>query len=336
MRLAAMTVVCAVSLAPASAFAAEGYQVRLSDVEDLKAVFATVRSKDLTEARVRTPGTVVSLKVDEGVEVKAGEVLAVVTDPKIALKIKALDAQIVALESRIETAKADYDRALQLQRRGVTPQSRVDQLKTTLDVATNDLVATRAERQVSETQTTEGEVLAPAAGRVLKVPLTVGSVVMAGESVASIAANEFLLRIELPERHARFIKVGDKIKVGARGLGLDAKATTEGRILQVYPELQSGRVIADAEVPGLSDYFVGERARVWISVGKRQAIVVPSDYIFTRFGQDFARVVAVDGKPIDVVVQLGQEVSLEGHGRAREVLAGLVAGDEILPVKSAP
>lgn len=333
---AALVLFCLALLAVPSAEALEGYQVRESDVDDLKAVFATVRSKDLTEARVRTPGTVVSLKVDEGVEVKAGEVLAVVADPKIALKIKALDAKIVALQSRVETAKADFDRALQLQRRGVTPQSRVDQLKTALDVATNDLTATRADRQVAETQTSEGQVLAPAEGRVLKVPLTIGSVVLPGESVATIAANEFLLRLELPERHARFISVGDSIKVGARGLSTDRGKTTEGHIVQVYPELQSGRVIADAEVPGLSDYFVGERTRVWISVGKRQALVVPSEYIFTRFGQDFARVKAADGKPIDVVLQLGQEVPLKGHGGAREVLAGLVAGDEILPAKSEP
>ncbi|MBU2581448.1 MAG: efflux RND transporter periplasmic adaptor subunit [Alphaproteobacteria bacterium] len=313
-----------------AAVAEESYSVSENDVEDTKAVFATVRTKDLTEARVRTPGTVIALKVDEGAEVKAGEVIAVVADPKIALGIKALDAQIVALESRVATAQADYDRGLQLAKRGVTPQARIDQLKTTLDVAVNELAATRAERQVSEAQTSEGEVLAPADGRVLKVPLTVGSVVMPGESVATIAANEFLLRIELPERHARFMKVGDAIKVGARGLSGDENQATEGRITQVYPQLESGRLVADAEVPRLSDYFVGERARVWISAGKRRAIVVPSAYVFQRFGLDFARLKKKDGKTIDVIVQLGRKASLGGRSSMSEVLAGLKAGDEIV------
>ncbi len=99
------------------------------EIDDLKAVFATVRSKDRIEARVRTPGTVVSLKVDEGAHVEPGQVLALIADPKIALRIKALDAQIVGLESRVATAKLDFDRAEQLRQRGVTPQARVDQLQ---------------------------------------------------------------------------------------------------------------------------------------------------------------------------------------------------------------
>ena len=43
----------------------------------------------------------------------------------------------------------------------------------------------------------------------------------------------------------------------------------------VYPEIQGGRVVADVDVSGLGDYFVGERTRVYIDAGKRRAIVVP-------------------------------------------------------------
>ena len=257
-------------LATAKQLPAATFKVTEQEVDDLKAVFATVRSKDRIDARVRTPGTVVSLKVDEGAHVEPGQVLAIIADPKIALRIKALDAQIVGLESRVATAKLDYDRAEQLRQRGVTAQARVDQLKTAYDLATNELKSVRVERQVAEQQISEGQVLAPAAGRVLKVPVTTGTVMMAGESVATIAANLYLLRLELPERHARFMKKGDPVRIGARGLSPDQQVIGEGRIVQVYPELQSGRVLADAEVPNLGDYFVGERALVWISAGKRQ------------------------------------------------------------------
>ena len=76
----------------------ERYEVVEQDIDDLKAVFATVRSKDRIEARVRTPGTVISLKVDEGAHVEPGQVLALLADPKLALRIKSLDAQILGLE----------------------------------------------------------------------------------------------------------------------------------------------------------------------------------------------------------------------------------------------
>lgn len=325
-----------ISLAALSpAVAAETFTVRVTQMEDLKEVFATVRSKDLIEARVRTPGTVVTLKVDEGFEVQPGQLLATVADPKIALRIKAADAQIVALESRLATAGLDFERAEQLLKRGVTPQARVDQLRTALDVARNELAAARAERQVAEEQASEGQVLAPAAGRVLKVPVTSGSVVMAGESVATIAANAYLLRLELPERHARFMRAGDTLRVGARGLGIAETATVTGNIVQVYPELQGGRVIADAEAPGLGDYFVGERARVWISAGRRPGMVVPATFVFGRFGLDFVTVRGIDGKPVDVVVQRGRAAVLDGGGDGIEILAGLAEGDVIVKPEAA-
>ncbi len=207
--------------AQGAASAVAPWQVTEHEIDDLKAVFATVRSKDRIEARVRTPGTVVTLKVTEGAHVEAGQVLALIADPKIALSIKALDARIVGVELRLANAKVELERAEQLRLRGVTPQARVDQLKTVFDVATNELKAARADRLVADQQVSEGEVLAPAAGRILKVPVTDGSVVMAGESIATIAANEYVLRLELPERHARFMKVGDAVRVGARGLGID-------------------------------------------------------------------------------------------------------------------
>src|SRR3990172_3397171 len=222
------------------------FAVTEQDIEDFKTVFATVRSRDRIEARVRIAGTVAELKVDEGRHVEAGEVLALVADQKIALKIAALDAQIAGARSRMETAKVELERTAELLRRGVTPQACYDQLKASHDTAVNDLKAAEAERAVVARQLDEGQVLAPAAGRVLRVPVTIGTVVMPGESIATIAANAYLLRIEVPERHARFIKIGDPVKVGARGLSPDQEAIGDGRVVQVYPELQNGRVVADA------------------------------------------------------------------------------------------
>jgi RND family efflux transporter MFP subunit len=304
------------------------FEVRPADIDDLKSVYATVRSRDLIQARVRTPGTISSLKVDEGDSVTQGQVLALVGDPKIALRISALDARIIALQSRVETAKTELERAKTLQERGFAAQARVDQAQTAYDVAANELKSTRAERSVIETEGVEGEVLAPTAGRVLKVPVTVGSVVLAGESIATIAANEYLLRLELPERHARFMKVGDKVRVGSRGLGLDETPLAEGRITQVYPELDNGRVVADAEAPALGSYFVGERVLVWISAGKRQTFLVPRSYVFKRFGLDYVRLKKMDGTTADVVVQTGGGVK-DGADEV-EILAGIAAGDRLV------
>lgn len=95
------------------------FTVALQDVDDLKSVYATVHSKDLIEARIRTPGTIASLQVAIGASVVPGQVMALVADPKIALKIQALDAQIVAIQSRMETAKTEVERSQELKAKGV-------------------------------------------------------------------------------------------------------------------------------------------------------------------------------------------------------------------------
>lgn len=329
LALLAVATVHGFGLATAQEAPAQARSVVVSEIDDLKAVFATVRSKDRIEARVRTPGTVASLSIDRGSAVEAGQVLALVTDPKIALKIKALEAQIVAIRSRQSTAKAELERSEALKAKGVAPQARVDQAQTTFEVARNDLKAAEAELSVVRTQIAEGEVLAPASGRVLQVPVTEGSVVMPGEAIATIAANGYLLRLEVPERHARFIKQGDKVLLGARGLSDNASPSVEGKITQVYPELSDGRVVADADVPDLGSYFVGERVQVLISAGRRNAIVLPEAFVFSRYGLDYVRVATSSGSTEDVVVQTGQRLS-QGSEASVEILTGLAGGDKVM------
>ena len=118
--------------------------------------------------------------------------------------------------------------------------------------------------------------------------------------------------------------------VGARGLvpGGDTVARRNGRIVKVYPELDGGRVIADVEVDGLTDVFIGERIAVWIAVGERMALGVPAAAVATRHGIDFVRVVTADG-PQDVAVVLGARSAADGSPLV-EVLSGLRAGDRVV------
>ena len=115
----------------------------------------------------------------------------------------------------------------------------------------------------------EGAVLAPGAGRVLSVPVSEGRVVLPGETIATIAEDNYILRLLLPERHAQIMRAGDaRADRRARLQDNGPEQRREGGVRLVYPEIQGGRVIADVEVAGLGDYFVGERTRVYVTTGK--------------------------------------------------------------------
>ncbi len=306
------------------------FEVGEQQIDDLKAVFATVHSTDVVNARVRTGGTIASLLIGKDSEVNTGDLIATVADQKLALRIKSLDAQIVGLRSRSDTAKTESERQEQLASRGFAAGAKLDEARAAYQVAVNALKSAEAERSVLTKQIEEGDVLAPAQGRVLSLPVTAGSVVMPGETIAKIAANAYVLRLELPERHARFIQKGDTVLVGNRELASTDAPLGKGTIVLVYPELQDGRVIADAKAEGLGKYFVGERVLVSISAGKRPAIVVPSAYVFRRFGLDYVRLLRANNEAEDIVVQPGQMTKADGEGSETEILAGVKPGDRLV------
>lgn len=322
-------------LVPAAGAGAGDEPARLvvgrQSIEDLKPVFATVASGHLTKARTRRGGTLEAVAAVEGDKVAAGQVLALVADPKLALQLAALDARINSFDAQLRQAGQELERARQLRQSGTGSQQRLDDAQTALDVVAAQLAAQRAERAVIEEQVREGRVLAPTAGRVLQIEAVAGSVVMAGEAIATLATDDYVLRLMLPERHARFLKPGAPVLVGERGLGATlAETGAEGRdgplrqgaIGLVYPQLADGRVVADAEVTGLGDYFVGERVRVLVATGRRETVVVPRAYVFRRFSLDYVH--RAEGG--DTVVQTGPAVGDDGV----EILSGLRPGDVLV------
>jgi RND family efflux transporter MFP subunit len=311
-----------------AAMATDSLIVAPASISDDKAVFATVEAPKPVPARVRTGGTIAQLSVKEGDHVDAGQVIATVGDEKLALQMKSLDAQIAGLEAQLAQVKTDLSRAESLAERGTIPRARLDDARTAVDVAQNALRARIAERSVVERQLAEGEVLAPTAGRVLSVPYTIGAVVLPGETVATIAEQNFVLRLRVPERHAQFLKAGDPVRIDGAEIG--QSGARFGTIKLVYPQIEDGRVVADATVEGLGDYFVARRIRVWISGGERQAFVVPVSFVSTRFGIDYVTLLLNGQRSVEVPVQRGRAHPTPEMPDGLEILSGIRAGDRLV------
>jgi len=309
-----------------TAAAQEGFAVRVAPLADQKAVFATVESLDVVPARARIGGTAGRLAVKAGDRVEAGQVLAVVADQKLLLQAGALDAQLAGLRSSLEQARADLARAETLFRQGSGPRVTMDQARTAVELAGAAIQARQAERGVIDQQIAEGAVLAPVAGRVLSVPLTDGSVVMPGDVLAQIAGQEAVLRLRVPERHAGFVRVGDRVRLETQGR---IAGDGFGTVSRVYPRIEEGRVVADAALPGLEAFFVGERVTVWIGTGARPGIVVPAGLLRTRFGLDYA-LVRRDGRTVETPVQRGRPTPSPELPDGVEILSGLAAGDVLV------
>ena len=161
----------------------------------------------------------------------------------------------------------------------------------------------------------------------LKKLVAVGSVVLPGDAVAMIAQQDFKLRLRVPERHARFLKADDKIRVDGAEFG--EHTSKSGVIDLVYPQIEDGRVIADATVENLGEYFVGDRLRVWISGGERMAFVIPASYVTTRFGIDYVQIRQGD-RTISAPVQRGRNLASPDLPNGLEILSGIGPGDQLV------
>lgn len=314
----------------ADAGAAE-FIVKATTISEMKAVFGQVESRIVVPARARIGGAIRELHVTQGDHVTEGQTIAVVVDDKLPLQLNAANAKIEALNSQLENARLEFERAQQLRATGTGTQARLDQAKAQFEVTMNQVAAAKAEKTVIEQSAREGTVFAPGTGRVLTVPVTLGSVIMPGEQIARIAPGPYYLRLSLPERHAAEIVQGADVLVGERGLTQtqDLRPSAHrGRIVKVYPEITDGRVIADVEVQGIGNYFVNERTLVSIPVGKRKVLAVPPTAIRTVHGVDYVRLAAANGE-MDVAVIPGEVFEENGQGRV-EILTGLHDGDRVM------
>ncbi len=95
----------------------------------------------------------------------------------------------------------------------VSSQAQFDQARLSLDVAEQTHAGAAFGPASHRGQASRGAVLAPGAGRVPKVQVTGGVVVMPGETIVTIAADNYIQHLQLPERHAQFMKAGDPILI---------------------------------------------------------------------------------------------------------------------------
>ncbi|MDR9484872.1 MULTISPECIES: efflux RND transporter periplasmic adaptor subunit [Sediminimonas] len=321
MRLIALVAVVLAAL-PGVLTAQELYTVSPASLTEWKAVYGRIEARDQIPARARLGGTLKRLDVTEGDRVSTGQDLARIIDDKLEFRLSALDARSDALQSQLRNAEAELERGEALLERGVTTAQRLDALRTDVNVLRNELDGVQADRRVIEQQVTEGTVLAPLEGRVLDVPVTEGAVVMPGEVVAMIGGNGFFLRLAVPERHANFLVEGDSIQIEEQG------ASQSGTLARIYPQIENGRVVADVEVPNLSDAFVNKRVLVRLPVATREALVVPEKALITRAGLDYVEVTEGDETILRSVLP-GQRHVIEGRDMV-EIVTGVRAGEKVV------
>ncbi|MEO0061819.1 MAG: Efflux pump periplasmic linker BepF [Pseudomonadota bacterium] len=289
-------------------------------------------------------GRVVSIPVEAGNWVNAGQVLAVIDRSVQTQQAQGSAATIEVSRADAKLAQANLDRALKLVERGFVSQADVDRLTALRDSAAARLRVSEAQYRELLARNARLNIVAPASGFVLERNVEVGQVVGAGAgSLFSIArGGEMEMLARLSENDLAKISVGVPADVTPVG----STRSFRGQVWLISPVIdpQNRQGTARIALSYAPEIRPGGFAGVRVSSGNVVAPTLPESAILSDEKGIYVYIVDSNGKAVRRPVQIGM-VSDKGitiasglTGSERVVVrAGgfLTEGEKVKPV-SAP
>ncbi len=306
-------------------------------VGETHSLVGTVESSDRSLLAARTDGRVLSIRVREGEQVEANQLLLEIADNTAGARLREAESAVgearqalAAAEARLGLAEQTWRRYRRLfDNRAVTPQE-MDRVDAERELARRgrDGAASslgRAEAALGAARTAAGynAVRAPYAGRVARRLVDEGVTVLPGTPLLELdRAGIRQVRAAVPETFVGRLAVGDIVAVEIPALERTFKARiTE---LQSATDPASRTFLIKAVPEPAVDLEPGLFARVRLASEPRPVLLVPAAAIAER-GQ-LTGVFVFEGERLHWrLVRTGRRV-----GERVEILAGLQAGEKIV------
>jgi RND family efflux transporter MFP subunit len=272
----------------------------------------------LQQARVRLglPASGNNDKVDVEQTATVRQAAAVLKEARLSHE------RMVELWERKLVARAELDAAVsQLAVADGRYQDAIEEVRNRQAI----LVQRRSELEIARQQLADTIIVSPIDGAVSERQAAVGQYLPAGAPVVTLVRTHPLrLRLAVPEREARLVRVGQIVDLTVEG---DANEY-QGRVARLSPAIaESNRTLMmEAEVPNVQGMLrPGSFAKANIVVEAGQRIVtVPADSIVTFAGIEKVLTVA-NGTAVEKRVRTGRRID-----KQVEIIEGLGAGEQVV------
>jgi RND family efflux transporter MFP subunit len=241
-------------------------------------------------------GQVVSVLVEPGQWVGAGQVLAVI-DRSVQVQQRASQAaQIEVARANANLAQANLDRAQKLVERGFVSKADIDRLTAQRDSAVAQVRVASAQLGVINAQLGRLNVVAPAAGLVLERRIEPGQVVSAGSGVLFRMAKGGEMELRALVGETELAQMANGISAAVTPVG--GMRTFNGQIWQTAPVIdpQSRQGIARIALPYAPELRPGGFATAVIKAGTVVAPLLPESAILSDNQGSYVYIVGKDNK----------------------------------------
>ncbi|MXO60583.1 efflux RND transporter periplasmic adaptor subunit [Altererythrobacter salegens] len=281
--------------------------------------------RELPVGSVGEGGRVISVPVDAGQWVSAGQVLAVIDRSVQVQQTAGQAAQLQVAKADAELAQSNLDRALQLVERGFISKADIDRLTATRNAAIARVRVAEASLGERQARNAQLNIVAPAAGLLLERNVEPGQTVNSGSGVLfSIAkGGEMELLANLGESDLAVVSVGSPAQVTPAGTG---KSFT-GQIWQKAPviDLQTRQGTARIALAYAPELHPGGFATTVIKSGTIVAPMLPESAIMSDAKGAYVFIVDKDNKVVRRAIKTG-EVTARGIA----VVEGITGDEKIV------
>jgi RND family efflux transporter MFP subunit len=302
-------------------------ELKPSRVDDYYEASGTVKAKNVAVIASRIMGSVTSISVQEGQQVRAGQVLLTIDDHDIAQRVSAAQNAVLSAQQQKQLAEVTLSRYAKLYEGKALSKQEYDQVETQKKVAQSEYERARA--MLGEAQAVQGyaRVRAPFSGVVTGKRIDPGSMAVPGMQLLMVEdTSAFLVEATVDEKLSARLKPGITADVVIDALGQNIK----GKVSEVVPAIDPFTrsflvkiaIIGEGRKAALK---TGLYAKVMIPTGTREALTVPAASIVEK-GQ-LTGVYSVDPRGVISyrLVRTGKH-----YGSGIEILSGLVPGETII------
>jgi RND family efflux transporter MFP subunit len=226
-------------------------------------------------------GRVISVAVDAGSWVRAGQTLAVIDRSVQAQLAAQLAAQVEAARANAALAQSNYERAIALQGRGFVSKAEIDSKRATRDAANAQVRVAQAQLAGTRAEIGRLNVVAPKAGLVLARNVEIGQIVSPGSGALFRLAEggQMEMQAQLAQQDLAFVHVGMPASVTPVG----SDRSYQGTVWQVAPVIdpQSRLGMVRVALPYNPTIRPGGFAEARITAGTTSAPLLPQSAVLS-------------------------------------------------------